>query len=315
MAYSVENWRSVLEIDLAVVQSFGAFSPGGRFLAAADTNTIEVREARRGGIVATVQMLAVTSLAVSADGDLLVAADDEGNINAWSLSPNAPLWSDKLVMPPPAYAEIVYDVQFATTGGLAVASKPAGVNNTLVGIWPVQGTMRQRPGPLWQSVMLNSDYHSFSPSPDATRILLITDEGYWLIHANNERSFIDGFFAGGENAVAAFSPDGRLAAAIEPEGGWIYRVGEHEVVEIVDIGMLDEPTDVSWSPNGEALLVTTEDGLSLCTRTGDEHEFTYQGVLADLPGFEAAAFVDADTIVAKRADSLMLYTIEGNGHP
>jgi WD40 repeat protein len=312
MAYSIENWRSVLEVDLAVVQSFGAFSPGGRFLAAADTNTIEVREARRGGIVATVEMLAVTSLAVSAEGDLLVAADDEGNINAWSLSPNAPLWRDKLVLPAPAYAEIVYDVQFSVSGGLAVASKPAGVNNTLVGIWPIQTGVLQRPSPLWQSIMLNSDYRSFGPSPDASRILLITDEGYWLLHPNNDRSFIDGFFDSGENAIAAFSPDGRLAAAIEPEGGWIYRVGEHEVVEIADIAVLDEPTDLSWSPDGEALLITTEDGLSLCTRTGDEHEFTYQGVLTDLPGFEAAAFLDANTIVAKRADALILYSIEGN---
>jgi WD40 repeat protein len=312
MAYSVENWRSVLEVDLAVVQSFGAFSPGGRFLAAADTNTIEVREARRGGIVATVEMLAVTSLAVSADGDLLVAADDEGNINAWSLSPNSPLWSDKLILPAPAYAEIVYDVQFSASGGLAVASKPAGVNNTLVGIWPIQAGVLERPSPLWQSIMLNSDYRSFGPSPDASGILLITDEGYWLLHPNNDRSFIDGFFDSGENAIAAFSPDGRLAAAIEPEGGWIYRVGEHEVVEIADIAILDEPTDLSWSPDGEALLITTEDGLSLCTRSGDEHEFTYQGVLADLPGFEAAAFLDANTIVAKRADALILYSIEGN---
>ena len=315
MAYSVENWQSVLEVDLAVVQSFGAFSPGGRFLAAADTNTIEVRESRRGGIVATVEMIAVTSLAVSADGTLLVAADDEGSINAWSLTPNAVLWSDKLVLPPPSYAEIVYDVQFAGDGGLAVASKPAGVNNTLVGIWPLNAGTRTRPSPLWQSIMLNSDYHSFSPSSDGSHILLVTDEGYWLLQPNNERSFIDGFFDSGENAVVAFSPNGRLAAAIEPEGGWIYKVGDHEVVEIAEIGMLDEPTDVSWSPDGEALLITTEDGLSLCTRTGDEHEFTYQGVLTDFPGFEAAAFLDATTIAAKRADTLTVYAMDGGGRP
>jgi len=92
-------------------------------------------------------------------------------------------------------------------------------------------------------------------------------------------------------------------------------VGEHEVVEIADIAMLDEPTDVSWSPDGEALLITTEDGLSLCTRSGDEHEFTFQGVLTDLPGFEAAAFLDATTIAAKRADTLTVFSMDGSGRP
>ena len=85
MAYSVDNWRRTQAFDLAVVQSFGAFSPGGRFLAAADSNSIEVRDARSGTISATVEMVGVTSLAVSPDGRLLVAADDEGTVNAWTL--------------------------------------------------------------------------------------------------------------------------------------------------------------------------------------------------------------------------------------
>ncbi len=308
MAFSVENWQRVQEIDLAVVQSFGAFSPGGKFLAAADANTIEVREARRGTIVATVEMLAVTSLAVSEDGTLLVAADDDGAINAWTLAPVEPLWRDRLVMPPPSYAEIVYDVQFAADGSLAVASKPAGVNNTLVGIWPIQSTLRKRPEPRWQSIMLNSDYHSFSPSPDGSRILLITDEGYWILQAGNERLFIDGFYDSGENAVVAFSTDGRLAVGVEPEGGWVYRVASHEMQEIDELAMLDEPTDVAWSPDSQAILITSEDGLALCTRSDDEHSFTYLGLIDESPGFEAAAFIDAETIAAKRGDALLVFS-------
>ena len=69
MARELEHWRRISETDLAVVQSFGAFSPGGRYLASADTNTIEVRESRSGLIVATMEMGGVTSLAIHARTD------------------------------------------------------------------------------------------------------------------------------------------------------------------------------------------------------------------------------------------------------
>lgn len=304
MAFSVENWRRTLETDLAVVQSFGAFSPGGRFLAAADANTIEVRDALAGAIVTTVEMLGVTSLAVSPDGSLLVAADDDGLMGVWAVSPLQSLWSARLELPPPAYAQVIYDVQFAADGLLAVASKPAGVNNTLVELWPVSPTHMERPRPLWQSVMLNSDYAAFSPSPDGSRIILVTEDGYWVMLPNHERLYIDGFFDSGENAVVSFSGDGTHAAGIEPEGGWIYEVSTHAMREIDDLGMLEETSDVCWSPDGEMVLITSEDGLSICTKQPEG--FAYQGVIDGSAGFEAAAFVDTSTVVAKRGDSLIV---------
>lgn len=306
MAYEVENWHQTQAVDLAVVQSFGAFSPGGRFLAAADTNTIEVRDARSGAMIATTQMFAVTSLAVSSDGSLLVAADDEGSINAWTLPPVASLWQARLTLPPPAYAQVVYDVQFAGEDTVAVASKPAGVNNTLIEIWPIQRGMRQRPEPLWQNVMLNSDYQTFSPSPDGSRVLLATEEGYWVVQSGGERLFIDGYYDTGEHAVMAFALDGSHAAGIEPEGGWIYEVRAHSMREIEGLPALEEPTDVCWSPDGDAILITSEDGLALCARAGED--FSYLGLLNETPGFEAAAFIDTGTIAAKRGDSLVVFS-------
>jgi WD40 repeat protein len=303
VAFHVENWRRTQETDLAVVQSFGAFSPGGRFLAAADANTIEVREAMNGSIVATVEMLGVTSLAVSADGRLLVAADDDGLIGAWSLSPLVSLWQSRLELPAPAYAQVVYDVQFAADGLLAVASKPAGVNNTLVEMWPIPEA-GGRPQALWQAVMLDSDYQAFSPSPDGSRILLVTEAGYWVMMHERERLFIDGFYDSGENAVVAFSPDGSLATGIEPEGGWIYDVAAHAMREIDDLGVLEEPSDVCWSPEGDVILITSETGLAVCSRQTDT--FAFEGIIDDSSGFEAAAFIDQSTVAAKRGDSLIL---------
>jgi WD40 repeat protein len=308
VAYSVDNWRRTQAFDLAVVQSFGAFSPGGRFLAAADSNSIEVRDARSGAISAAVEMIGVTSLAVSPDGRLLVAADDEGAVNAWTLPPAAALWRAHLVLPPPAYAQVVYDVQFAAQGLLALASKPAGVNNTLVEVWPIRAGQNERPKPAWQSVMLNADYQTFAPAPDGSRVILATEDGYWLLQANNERQFIDGYYDAGEHAVIAFSLDGREAAGIEAEGGWIYDVASHAMREIDAYSELDEPTDVAWSPDGDALLITSEDGLVLCVRAEDG--FTYRGVIDDSTGFEAAAFLDGHTIAAKRGDTLVVLTTE-----
>ena len=308
MAYEVDNWRRAREIDLAVVQSFGAFSPGGRYLAAADTNTIEVRESQGGGIVATMEMIGVTSLAINEDGTLLVAADDEGGINAWSLPPATALWQARLTLPPPAYAQVVYDVQFSLDGNLAVACKPAGVNNTVVEIWPVHSGERRRPEPLWQNVMLNSDYQAFAPAPDGRSVLLATDEGYWLLRHDGDRRFIDEYYQSGEHAVVAFSPEGDLAAGVEAEGGWIYDVREHAMREIADLGGLEEPTDISWSPDGRAVLITSEDGLTLCTQTGAE--FTALGTIDDTSGFEAASFVDPATIVVKRGDVLLVFSTQ-----
>lgn len=311
MPYEVDNWRRAREIDLAVVQSFGAFSPGGRYLAAADTNTIEVRESLGGGIVSTMEMIGVTSLAINENGALLVAADDEGGINAWSLPPATPLWQARLTLPPPAYAQVVYDVQFSLDGNLAVASKPAGVNNTVVELWPVRAGARKRPDPLWQNVMLNSDYQAFAPAPDGQSVLLATDEGYWLLMPDGDRRFIDEYYQSGEHAVVAFSPDGALAAGVEAEGGWIYEVREHAMREIADLGGLEEPTDISWSPDGRTVLITSEDGLTLCTQTGDD--FTALGSIDDTSGFEAASFADQATIVAKRGDVLLVFTAHGQG--
>lgn len=307
MAGELGNWRRVRETDLAVVQSFGAFSPGGRYLASADTNSIEVRESRGGAIVATVEMAAVTSLALSADGTLLVAADDDGAINAWTLPPAAPLWQARLTLPPPAYAQVVYDVQFAGSG-LAVASKPAGVNNTVVELWPVQASERRRPEPLWQNVMLNSDYQAFSPSPDGMRVLLATDEGYWVLQHDGQRVFIDEYYDRGEHAVVAFSTGGRHAAGVEPEGAWVYTVQEHAMREIVDMDELDEPTDIAWAPSDQWIVITSEDGLTLCGM--EDAGFARRGRIDDSPGFEAAAFVDETTIAAKRGDTLVLFTAD-----
>jgi|GEM_PF-1610755 WD40 repeat protein len=307
MVFDLDKWHRTRETDLAVVQSFGAFSPGGRFLAAADTNTIEVRDSLSGGILATVEMFGVTSLAVSASGHLLVAADDDGHVRAWTLSPVSQLWAARLDLPAPSFAQVVYDVQFAANGQLAVASKPAGVNNTLVEIWPLTVTSSERPQPLWQGVMLNSDYQAFSPSPDASRVILVTEDGYWVILPGSEHLFIDGFFDSGENAVVAFSPSGSEATGIEPEGGWIYDVASHAMREIDGLGMLEEPTDVCWSPDGDAILITSDEGLSICVRQDDE--FAYLGSFDNSAGFEAAAFVDSSTIAAKRGDSLVVFAL------
>jgi WD40 repeat protein len=304
VAFNLENWRRTQEIDLAVVQSFGAFSPGGRFLAAADANTIEVRESGTGAIIATVEMLGVTSLAVSSNGRLLVAADDDGNVGAWGLSPLASLWRSRLELPSPAYAQVVYDVQFAANGMLAVASKPAGVNNTLVEVWPISAESAGRPQPAWQSVMLNSDYQTFSPSPDSSRVLLVTEDGYWIVLPNSDRLFIDGFYDSGENAVVGFSVDGSQATGIEPEGGWTYDVATHAMREIDDLGVLEEPSDVCWSPDGDAILITSEEGLSICAKQPEG--FAFLGAIDGGAGFEAAAFLDESTIVAKRGDTLIV---------
>jgi hypothetical protein len=211
-----------------------------------------------------------------------------------------------LTLPPPAYAQVVYDVQFAANGNLAVASKPAGVNNTLVEVWPIEPRPGERPPPAWQSVMLNSDYQTFSPSPDGSRVLLVTEDGYWVVLPNNERIFVDGFYDSGDHAVVAFSADGRLAVGIEPEGGWTYDVVLHSMREIDDMAMLEEPTDVGWSPDGSAVLITSEDGLSACAQL--EAGFAYLGVLDSGAGFEAAAFIDATTIAAKRGDTLIVFS-------
>ena len=309
MAYEPENWRQTRGTDLAVVQSFGAFSPGGRFLASADTNTIEVRETRGGGIIATMEMGGVTSLAISADGGLLVAADDEGTISAWSLPPAALLWRARLTMPPPAFAQVVYDVQFTPGGMLGVVSKPAGVNNTIVEIWPMPAAGEHRPDPVWQNVMLNSDYQAFSPSPDGLRVLLGTDEGYWVLEHDGARLFIDEYYEGGEHAVVAFSPDGTLAAGVEPEGAWVYEPREHAMREVAGMDTLDEPTDVGWSPDAAALLITSEDGLTICARGSDG--FERLGMIDDSPGIEAATFLDDRSIVAKRGDTLLLFEHAG----
>jgi WD40 repeat protein len=182
------------------------------------------------------------------------------------------------------------------------------VNNTLVEVWPIKAGQGDRPKPLWQSIMLNADYQAFCPSPDGSRILLATEDGYWLLSASDERRFIDGYYEAGEHTIIAFSPDGREAAGIEPEGGWIYDVASHAMREIDEFSQLDEPTDVAWSPDGDALLITSEDGLVLCVRTVDG--FLFRGVLDDSNGFEAAAFVDAGTIAAKRGDTLIVLTAE-----
>jgi WD40 repeat protein len=311
VVFSLENWQRTQETDLAVVQSFGAFSPGGKYLASADANTIEVRESRGGAILATVEMLGVTSLAVSADGRMLVAADDDGTVAAWALNPLTQLWHTRLELPPPAYAQVVYDVQFAAAGSLAVASKPAGVNNTLVEVWLITPDALERPSPAWQSVMLNSDYHSFGPNPDGSRILLVTEDGYWVLMENNERLFIDGFYDAGENAVVAFSPDGAYATGIEPEGGWVYDVSSHAMREIDDMALLEEPTDVCWSPASDAVLITSEDGLSICVK--QDEGFAFLGTLDDSAGFEAASFIDDSTIVAKRGDALIVFTYAATG--
>lgn len=308
MARDLGTWRRSREIDLAVVQSFGAFSPGGRFLASADTNTIEVRDARTGLISATMEMAAVTSLAISPDGTILVAADDEGSINAWSLPPASVLWQARLALPAPAFAQVVFDVQFAHTG-LAVVSKPGGVNNTIVEFWPLDGAAYRKPEALWQNVMLNSDYQAFSPSPDGDRVMLATHEGYWVLTGSGDRLFVDEYFGSGEHAVVAFSTSGHLAVGVEPEGAWIYNAGAHALREIESVDALTEPTDVAWSDNDELILITSEDGLSLCAADGDA--FTWLGLIDDTPGFEAAAFVDEATIAAKRGDVLLIFSREG----
>jgi len=112
---AVENWRSVLEVDLAVVQSFGAFSPAAVFWRGRHQH-IEVREARRGGIVTTVENAgrdlargkARTAIfwwrrmtrAISTPGACRQRAAVERQAG--------PTRS--------AYAEIVYDVQFSASG-------------------------------------------------------------------------------------------------------------------------------------------------------------------------------------------------------
>jgi hypothetical protein len=108
--------------------------------------------------------------------------------------------------------------------------------------------------------------------------------------------------------VVAFSTDGRRAVGVEPEGAWVYVVGEHAMREILDMEVLDEPTDVAWSPSDDLILITSEDGLSLCSRTDDG--YVRQGLIDESAGFEAAAFIDETTIAAKRGDTLLLFTSE-----
>jgi WD40 repeat protein len=128
---------------------------------------------------------------------------------------------------------------------------------------------------------------------------------------SSERLFIDGFYDTGEHAVVAFSPDGAFATGIEPEGGWVYDVSSHAMREIDDMALLEEPTDVAWSPASDAILVTSEDGLSLCVRQGEG--FAFLGTLDDSAGFEAASFIDDTTIVAKRGDALILFSYAAGG--
>jgi hypothetical protein len=156
--------------------------------------------------------------------------------------------------------------------------------------------------------MLNSDYQSFSPSPDGTRVLLATDEGYWVLQRDGQRLFIDEFYDRGEHAVVAFSSDGIRAAGVEPEGAWVYDVYEHAMREILDMEGLDEPTDVAWSPSDEWILITSEDGLTLCGRK--DEGFVRLGLIDDSPGFEAAAFIDETTVAGKRGDSLLLFSCD-----
>lgn len=307
MARDLGVWHRVREVDLAVVQSFGAFSPGGRFLASADTNTIEVRDTHSGAITATMEMAAVTSLAVSPDGSLLVAADDEGHINAWAVPPARPLWQAHLTLPPPAYAQVVFDVQFAGST-LAVVSKPAGINNTVVELWPISARDTQRPVPRWQNVLLNSDYQAFSPSPTGDRMLLATHDGYWVLLDTGDRLFIDEYYGSGEHAVVSFSTAGTQAAAVEEEGAWTYDTAAHAIEEIRGMEALQEPTDIAWSPDDDRILITSEDGLGLCA--GEEGTFSWLGLIEDTAGFEAACFITSDTIAAKRGDTLHFFTQE-----
>jgi hypothetical protein len=136
-------------------------------------------------------------------------------------------------------------------------------------------------------------------------VLLATDEGYWVLRQDGERVFIDEYYDRGEHAVVAFSTDGRRAAGIEPEGAWVYDVLEHAMREILDMEDLDEPTDVAWSPSDDWLLITSEDGLTICGM--QDGEWARIGIIDDSPGFEAAAFGDETTIAAKRGDALLLF--------
>jgi hypothetical protein len=223
------------------------------------------------------------------------------------MPPARPLWQAHLTLPPPAYAQVVFDVQFAGTK-LAVVSKPAGINNTVVELWPITAQDKQRPAPLWQNVLLNSDYQAFSPSPAGDRVLLATHDGYWVLLETGDRLFIDEYYGSGEHAVVAFSTDGTRAAAVEEEGAWTYTVAAHAIEEIQGMEGLQEPSDIVWSPEGDLLLITSDDGLGLCGSEDDK--FSWLGLIEESSGFEAACFVTSDTIAAKRGDILYLFTRE-----
>ena len=118
--------------------------------------------------------------------------------------------------------------------------------------------------------------------------------------------FIDEYYESGDHAVVAFSTEGRRAVGVEPEGAWVYEVAAHAMREILDMEELDEPTDVAWAPSDELILITSEDGLTICGSS--DEGFIRLGLIDDTAGFEAGAFIDETTIVAKRGDTLLLFS-------
>jgi WD40 repeat protein len=145
---------------------------------------------------------AVLSLAFSADGKSLIAADG-GGLSVWDVATG----KRRRRLP----LEMDGEVAFAqTAGGIAVANVPSKSKTVIVRVFDAAGKVRSRaqlPGPLRTS--------SLAFSPDGKRLAVCRDKALWLHDVASGRAALRVPLAAGFACEFAFLPDGKALAVCD----------------------------------------------------------------------------------------------------